>query len=77
DQHTAYVLVEFIISKEGKVINPHILKGGNDQLNEYLLDALEEMPDWQPAMRDKKNVPMKLKQTILIEADKKTDAPSV
>ena len=72
DQHTAYVLVEFIIDKNGKVLNPKILKGGNDQLNENLLDALEQMPDWKPATKLEKNqsveVPMKLKQTILVEA---------
>jgi TonB family protein len=72
DQHTAYVLVEFIVDKNGKVLNQKILKGGNDQLNEYLLDALEKMPDWKPAIRMEKNmpvdVPMKLKQTILVEA---------
>ncbi|ULQ54338.1 L,D-transpeptidase family protein [Flavihumibacter fluvii] len=71
DQHTAYVLVEFIVDKNGKVLNPKILKGGNDQLNEYLLDALEQMPDWKPAVKMEKNmpsdVPMKLKQTILVE----------
>ncbi|MBZ5855873.1 L,D-transpeptidase family protein [Flavihumibacter profundi] len=71
DQHTAYILVEFIVDKNGKVLNPKILKGGNDQLNEYLLDALEQMPDWKPAVRDERNtpvnVPMKLKQTILVE----------
>lgn len=72
DQHTAYVLVEFIVDKNGKVINPRILKGGNDQLNEYLLDALETMPSWKPAVREERHkpvqVPMKLKQTILVES---------
>ena len=67
DQHTAYVLVEFIVTSSGKVLNPRILKGGNDQLNEHLLDALELMPDWIPAVREEQQVPMKLKQTILIE----------
>jgi murein L,D-transpeptidase YafK len=71
DQHTAYILVEFVVDKTGKVLNPKILKGGNDQLNEYLLDALEKMPDWKPATKLEKNlpveVPMKLKQTILVE----------
>jgi murein L,D-transpeptidase YafK len=71
DQHTAYILVEFIIDKTGKVLNPKILKGGNDQLNEFLLDAFEQMPDWKPALKLEKNlpteVPMKLKQTVLVE----------
>ncbi|GAO44460.1 L,D-transpeptidase family protein [Flavihumibacter petaseus] len=67
DQHTAYVLIEFIVNKNGKVLNPKILKGGNDLLNEKLLDALETMPDWAPAIREEKAVPMKLKQTIVVE----------
>ncbi|KIC95061.1 hypothetical protein OI18_09290 [Flavihumibacter solisilvae] len=67
EQHTAYVLVEFIVTSTGKVLNPRILKGGNDQLNEHLLDALELMPDWIPAVREEQQVPMKLKQTIVIE----------
>jgi murein L,D-transpeptidase YafK len=68
EQHTAYVLVEFIVDSNGKVINPKILKGGNDKLNEHLLDALEIMPDWTPAVREDQFVPMKLKQTILVES---------
>lgn len=67
DQHSAYVLVEFIVDRSGKVINPRILKGGNDLLNENLLDAFERMPDWRPAIREGKDVPMKLKQTIVVE----------
>jgi murein L,D-transpeptidase YafK len=70
DQHTAYVLVEFIVTATGKILNPRILRGGNDLLNEHILDKLEEMPDWQPAVREGKAVPMKLKQTILIENNK-------
>ncbi|HEY8398920.1 MAG TPA: energy transducer TonB, partial [Flavihumibacter sp.] len=68
--HTAYVLVEFIVTATGKILNPRILRGGNDLLNEHILDKLEEMPDWQPAVREGKAVPMKLKQTILIENNK-------
>lgn len=67
DQHTAYILVEFIVTAKGKVLNPRIIRGGNDLLNEHLLDALELMPDWLPAVREGKTVPMKLKQTIVVE----------
>lgn len=68
DQHTAYILVEFIVDKAGNIVNPRILKGGNDRLNEHLLDALETMPKWNPAVKQQQTVPMKLKQTILIES---------
>lgn len=68
DQKTAYVMMEFTITQAGKVINPTILRGGNDELNDHILDAFEQMPDWQPAVRQELNVPIKLKQTIIVEA---------
>lgn len=70
DQRVAYVQVEFTIDKAGNPINPRIVKGGNDELNEHLLDAFEAMPKWSPAIRLEKPVPMKLKQTIVVEAEK-------
>ncbi|WP_072037625.1 L,D-transpeptidase family protein [Flavihumibacter sp. ZG627] len=76
EEHSAYVLVEFIVDQKGKVLNPRILKGGNDLLNENLLDALEMMPDWKPAIREGKDVPMKLKQTIVVEAKSATSVVS-
>lgn len=68
EQHTAFVMIEFIVTKEGKVINPKIVRGGNDEMNEHILDAFEAMPVWTPAERQEKNVPIKLKQTIAVEA---------
>jgi murein L,D-transpeptidase YafK len=68
EQKTVYVLVEFIIDAEGNVVNPKILRGGNDEINEKLLDIFEAMPKWTPAVRLDKKVPIKLKQTIIIES---------
>jgi murein L,D-transpeptidase YafK len=68
DQKTVYVLMEFIIDAEGKVINPKIIRGGNDEINERLLDIFEAMPRWTPAIRLENYVPIKLKQTIIIDA---------
>jgi murein L,D-transpeptidase YafK len=68
DQKTVYVLIEFIIDDQGKVINPKIIRGGNDEINEKLLDIFEAMPRWTPAVRLEKYVPIKLKQTIIIDA---------
>ncbi len=67
NQHTAYVQIEFIVDKKGRVINPRVIKGGNDELNDSLIDAFESMPSWTPAVRLEQNVPMKLKQTIVVE----------
>ena len=69
DQKTVYVLMEFIIDDQGKVINPKIIRGGNDEINEKLLDIFEAMPRWTPAIRLEKYVPIKLKQTIIIDAN--------
>ena len=67
-QKTVYILIEFIIDAEGNVLNPKILRGGNDEVNERLLDIFEAMPKWTPAIRLEQNVPVKLKQTIIIES---------
>jgi murein L,D-transpeptidase YafK len=66
EMKTTYIQVEYIITKEGKLINPHILRGGTDEINDRILDAFEEMPKWEPAIRQEKPVPIKLKQTVVI-----------
>ncbi|HZG26294.1 MAG TPA: L,D-transpeptidase family protein [Chitinophagaceae bacterium] len=67
ENKTVYVQVEFIITKEGNVVNPKVIRGGTDEINDQILDILEAMPKWTPAIRQEKNVPIKLKQTIIIE----------
>jgi len=67
NQHTAYVLVEFIITEEGKLINPVVVRGGNAALNDGILDRFEQLGPWSPAIRQDSRVPMKLKQTVVIE----------
>ncbi|MEO6914431.1 MAG: L,D-transpeptidase family protein, partial [Chitinophagaceae bacterium] len=54
---TVYVQVEYVITKEGMLINPKILRGGTDEINDKILDAFEAMPRWEPAVRQEKNVP--------------------
>ena len=76
EQKTVYVLIEFIIDAEGKVVNPRILRGGTDEINDKILDIFEQMPRWTPAVRLEKNVPLKLKQTIIIDASSTLQAAS-
>lgn len=74
EQTTTYVQVEYIVTKEGKVIMPKVLKGGNVELNERLLDAFEAMPVWTPAKRNQGYeevvVPMKLRHTVIVTRNK-------
>ncbi|MEJ7766328.1 MAG: L,D-transpeptidase family protein [Chitinophagaceae bacterium] len=66
ENKTVYVLMEFIVNKDGEVVNPKVLKGGTDEINDKLIDMFETMPKWTPAVRLEKSVPIKLKQTIVI-----------
>jgi len=67
DQEKTYVLIEYIIDSTGKTVWAKVVRGGNDELNEKLEERFEKMPQWQPAIREEKNVGIKLKQTIVIE----------
>lgn len=50
------VIVKFIINKQGKVINPEIIKGLSPECDEEVLRIIKLMPDWTPGMQDGKNV---------------------
>jgi len=62
-----YVLVEFIIDKNGKPAYARVLKGGNDVLNNKLELAFESMPNWTPAYKNGQPTAIRLKQSIAIE----------
>ena len=62
-----YVMIEFIIDKNGNLAYAKVIKGGNDELNDHLQEKFENMPDWKPASRLEKNVAVKLKQSIVVE----------
>jgi murein L,D-transpeptidase YafK len=67
DQAKTFAMVEFVIDKAGKVIYANVIKGGNDDLNDHLIEAFENMPQWTPAVKHEQTVAVKLKQTIFIE----------
>jgi murein L,D-transpeptidase YafK len=67
DQTTSYVLIEFIIDKDGKPVWAQVARGGNNVMNEKMEEKFEKMPHWTPAIRLEKNVAVKLKQTIIVE----------
>jgi murein L,D-transpeptidase YafK len=77
DQAKTFAMVEFVINKEGKVIYANVIKGGNDDLNDKLIEAFENMPQWTPAIKHEQTVGVKLKQTIFIEKPEKQVIGSV
>lgn len=66
EMRKTYVMVEFIIDKEGKPAYAKVIKGGNDEMNDKLQERFEKMPAWAPATRAEKNVAIKLKQSLEI-----------
>lgn len=67
DLTKAYVQVEFIVDKDGTPTNFKILRGmSDDDFNDELINRLEKMPEWKPAMLHDKPVPKKMIQTVTI-----------
>lgn len=67
-QRKAFVLMEYIIDENGKTIYANAISGGNDKMNLKIQKAFTGMGLWSPAIRQGKTVPIKLKQTIMVEA---------
>ena len=67
-QRKAFVLMEYIIDENGKTIYANAISGGNDKMNAKIEKAFTGMSLWTPALRQGKPVPIKLKQTIMVEA---------
>jgi murein L,D-transpeptidase YafK len=66
DMKKTFVMVEFIIDKNGKTAYAKVIKGGNDEMNDKIQEKFENMPVWKPAARGEKNVAIKLKQSLEI-----------
>ncbi len=67
NQQRTYIMMEFIIDKNGRTAYAKVIRGGNDELNDKLQESFENMPEWAPATRLDKPVAIKLKQSIEIE----------
>ena len=67
-QRKAFILMEYIIDENGKTIYANAISGGNDKMNLKIEKAFTSMGLWSPAIRQGKNVPIKLKQNIMVEA---------
>ena len=52
------VLVQFYVDRDGKVMNPKVLKGIHPLLDAEALRAVGEMKNWEPGMKD--GVPLKV-----------------
>ncbi len=67
-QAKTFVMMEYIIDEKGKPVYAKVVRGGNDDMNEKLETAFMGMGDWSPATHMGVKVPIKLQQTIMVEA---------
>ncbi len=67
-QTKAFILMEYIIDDNGKTIYANAISGGNEKMNLKIEKAFTDMALWTPAVRQGKNVAIKLKQNIMVEA---------
>lgn len=58
------VVVQFIVTKEGKVINPVIMKSVAPSLDKEAIRVVTEMPDWKPGKQ--RGIPVNVKYSIPI-----------
>jgi hypothetical protein len=67
----AYVQVEFIVDKDGVPVNFRILKSikDGDDFNDELINRMENMGVWQPAMLNDKPVAKKMIQTVEVAVE--------
>jgi len=68
-QTKTYILVEFIIDKEGNPSHAKVIRGGNEELNEKIVEKFNAMPQWTPAIRLEKNTAIRLKQNITVQVE--------
>jgi murein L,D-transpeptidase YafK len=68
-QVKTFILIEYIIDKDGFPIYARVIRGGNDEMNQKVEAAFLKMPQWTPASVAGKKVPIKLKQNIMVGID--------
>jgi murein L,D-transpeptidase YafK len=63
----AFVYVEFVVDTDGSITNVNITKGGNEAMNDLIIERFEKMPKWTPAVKESKEVAYKMFQTVFVE----------
>ena len=61
------ILIEFIVDADGTPTNIKVINGVNEDFDDELITALEQMPQWKPAMLNDQPVAKKMRQSFVIE----------
>lgn len=62
-----FVQVDFVIDKEGNLVNVKVADNANNEMNNLIIERFEALPKWSPAIRQEP-VAIRLQQSIMIEA---------
>ena len=58
------LLFSYIINESGYLINPKVIKGGNDAANKELIELLQNMPAWSPGVKQGQKVRVYIEKEI-------------
>jgi protein TonB len=53
------VIVQFVVDKDGSVINPKVVKSVSPELDQEALRVVKMMPKWQPGKQNGEIVPVR------------------
>lgn len=56
------VLIQFIVNKDGSIVNPEVVKSVNPYLDKEALRVISAMPKWTPG--EQRNKPVRVKFTV-------------
>lgn len=59
-----FVIVQFLIDKTGKIINPMVIRGIGGGCDEEAIRIVKLLPDWTPGYHDGEPVPVKFSLPI-------------
>ena len=71
-EETGAVYVNFSVDERGKVVEPNILRGLSNELNEAALIVVKALPDWEPARLYGR--PIKVKMTLPVRFMRKDES---
>lgn len=62
-----YLMVEFVVDKEGNTVYAEVTKGGHRKINEKVIDHFIKECKWNPAVKDNQPVVSRLVQSLTVE----------
>jgi len=69
NESSTKMYVQFTINKNGKAVNPNVLKNTDKELEKSVIDAVNKMPAWKPGKQNGKVVDVKYSLPIQVSGN--------